>query len=88
MRIASGAGTGCYTIAPSGAAQLLELCLPIGATPARIRAGLLQVDWDNTGIDVEASRHFPSLRAYAAIPPLAVAMNDLKLSTIRGPANE
>jgi GR25 family glycosyltransferase involved in LPS biosynthesis len=84
-RIASGAGTGCYSIAPSGAARLLAACLPIGNVPARMRAGNLILDWDNTGIDVEASRHFRELRAFATIPPLAVAMNDGALSTIRGP---
>jgi GR25 family glycosyltransferase involved in LPS biosynthesis len=85
VRIGGGAGTGCYAIAPGGAAKLLKLCLPIGAQPTKITVGNLRLDWDNTGIDVEAARHFRDLRAFAALPPLAAARNELATSTIRGP---
>jgi GR25 family glycosyltransferase involved in LPS biosynthesis len=77
----SSAGAACYTLSASGARRLLERCLPIGA------AGALWVEnpatpWDNTAIDVELARHYPALRAFVAVPPLAISPNVYAQSTI------
>ena len=79
----SAAGIGCYSITPAGAAHLLERCLPIGNAMAEYatRPG---TGWENTGIDVEMSRHYAKQNAFLAMPPLALAQNDHETSTIRG----
>jgi GR25 family glycosyltransferase involved in LPS biosynthesis len=90
-RLISLAATACYVVSPAGAASLLRLCLPIGRVPADLyNDGSLGIAWINGGIDVEMSRHFRALDAFVAMPPLAVAINDLTASSIRGqqPAGE
>jgi GR25 family glycosyltransferase involved in LPS biosynthesis len=79
----SAAGIGCYSLSPTGAAHLLEHCLPIGIAMAEYatRPG---TGWENTGIDVEMSRHYAAMAAFVAVPPLALAPNDQEASTIRG----
>jgi GR25 family glycosyltransferase involved in LPS biosynthesis len=79
----SAAGIGCYSITPAGAAHLLARCLPIGTAMAEYatRPG---TGWENTGIDVEMSRHYAGMAAFVAVPPLALAPNDQEASTIRG----
>jgi GR25 family glycosyltransferase involved in LPS biosynthesis len=82
LPLASAAGLGSYTISPRGAARMLKACLPIGNTmaPYALQAG---VGWENSGLDVEMSRHYAKLRSFIAIPPLALAINDHNMSTIR-----
>ena len=79
----SAAATACYSISPQGARKMLDACLPIGNTPAEYvaRPG---VGWSNTGLDVEMARHYGDMNAYLALPPLALAPNDMSQSTIRG----
>jgi GR25 family glycosyltransferase involved in LPS biosynthesis len=83
LPLVSAAGTGCYSISPSGAARMLASCLPIGDAPAEF-AAKPGVRWTNTGLDVEMSRHYAGQRAFLAMPPLALAPNDQANSTIRG----
>jgi GR25 family glycosyltransferase involved in LPS biosynthesis len=80
----SGSGTACYSISPAGAAKLLRALLPFGDQGLTIGAGNYAIEWSNTGLDVEMSKAFPTMRAFVAIPPLATSINDLSLSTIRG----
>jgi hypothetical protein len=79
----SAAGTGCYSVSPSGAARILADCLPIGAVPAVYLEGL-DKNWANSGIDVELCRHYTDWRAFVSVPFLAIGDNDQQLSTIRG----
>jgi len=83
LPLVSAAGIGCYSVSPAGAARLLDLCLPMGTEMAgyATRPG---TGWENTGIDVEMSRHYAGLAAFVAVPPLALAPNDQEASTIRG----
>jgi glycosyl transferase family 25 len=81
LPLRSSAGAACYTLSVSGARRLLERCLPLGGEgaawaedPARQR--------DNTAIDVEMARHYPALRAFIAVPPLAISPNVHEQSTI------
>lgn len=84
-RLVSLAAAACYVVSPDGAARLLRLCLPIGRQPGDLyNDGSKAIAWINGGIDVEISRHLPGLQAFVAIPPLAVAVNDLATSSIRG----
>lgn len=83
LPLLSAAGIGSYSLSPRGAARLLSMCLPIGNTQARF-AVEDQLGWNNTGIDVEMARHYAKLRAYIAVPPLAVTPNEFAKSTIRG----
>jgi GR25 family glycosyltransferase involved in LPS biosynthesis len=75
-------GTACYSVSPIGAARLLAASLPIGAQPipAPLQPGVALA---NTGIDVELSRHYPQLRAFAAVPPLAVTLIDPAATTVQ-----
>lgn len=79
----SAAGICCYSVSPSGAARMLADCLPIRGEAAEYLAKTGK-SWNNTGIDVEMSRHYPKWRAYVAMPPVAVSYNDQSTSTIRG----
>jgi glycosyl transferase, family 25 len=77
----SSAGAACYTLSVAGARRLLARCLPIGAACAAW-AENPAVAWDNTAIDVEMARHYPTLRAFVAVPPLAISPNVVAQSTI------
>jgi len=83
LRLIAAAGTGCYALSPHGAAALLAACLPVGAEPAHY-APNPDNTWANSGLDVEVCRHYATLDAYFALPPLAVSPNDRSASTIRG----
>lgn len=79
------AGTASYSLSPGGAAKLLQLCLPFGATSLVVTTDPgRSVEWSNGGLDVELSRHYRDLRAFVSVPPLSVSSNELPLSTIRG----
>ncbi|GAN69563.1 glycosyltransferase family 25 protein [Acetobacter orleanensis] len=83
LRLASAAGLGLYSVSPKGAHYLLQKCLPIVGCPASY-APDTNMAWANTGLDVEMSRHYQSLNAYVAYPPMAFMLNDHINSTIRG----
>ena len=85
LALISLAAAACYVVSPAGAARLLQLCLPLGRVESELyNDGSTGMVWFNGGIDVEMSRHYPTLRAFVAMPPLAVAINDLTTSSIRG----
>ncbi len=83
LRLSSAAGLCCYSITQAGARRLPAACLPIGAEPASY-VPKPPITWANSGIDIEACRHYTSSAAYLALPPLAMAMNVQAMSTIRG----
>lgn len=83
LPLASVAGTGFYTISPQGARKLLDKCLPLMQHNAKY-AKDTSVPWFNTGIDVEMSRHYEDMNAYLSFPPMALMINDMENSTIRG----
>jgi len=80
----SAAGLLCYSISPQGAAHILSQCLPVGNEVATYLVKIKDRHWLNSGIDVELSRHYARLRAFIALPLLAVGKNDQTASTIRG----
>jgi glycosyl transferase family 25 len=83
--LSSSAGAACYTLSVSGARRLLDRCLPLGAEFA-VWAENRATRWYNTAIDVEMARHYPTLRAYVAVPPLAISPNVPARSTVRSGA--
>ena len=58
-------------------------CLLLRGRPSVYAANEKYV-WNNTGIDVELSRHYAGPGAYVSVPLLAVTPNDRNRSTIRG----
>ncbi|ONG54717.1 hypothetical protein BKE38_10130 [Pseudoroseomonas deserti] len=82
--LASAAGLGLYSVSPQGARKLLRRCLPLSGQPARYARDLAQT-WRNTALDVELSRHYAGLRAFLAVPVMAVMINDETMSTILNP---
>jgi glycosyl transferase family 25 len=82
VALESCAGICGYSVSPQGAARLLERCLPIGNTAARLltRPGKL---WPKTGLDVEMSRHHAAMASFACLPPLALTRNDHATSTVQ-----
>lgn len=83
FKLHSAAALVAYSISPQGAARMLAACLPIGAAQAPYAANPA-LGWRNSGLDVEMSRHYPTLDAFVSMPPLAMAPNDQSASTIRG----
>jgi glycosyl transferase family 25 len=79
----SAAAIAFYSISPAGAKRMLEACLPIGNEAAEYVARPGST-WANTALDVEMARHYADMTAYLALPPLALAPNDMNRSTIRG----
>jgi glycosyl transferase, family 25 len=83
VRLRQALGLVCYSLSPAGARKLRDFCLPIRFMKVPFRAtkgGLMP----NIGIDVMMSAQFPSLKAFACLPPLVVAHYDWAASTIRG----
>ncbi|OUJ03306.1 glycosyltransferase family 25 protein [Acetobacter cibinongensis] len=83
LPISSVAGLGFYTISPKGADKMLRRSLPLRGILAPY-AEDENISWDNTGIDVELSRHYGALNAFISFPPTAIMINDETNSTIRG----
>ena len=74
-------GTPCYTISPRGATNLLRASFPL--TPFEVFFPGLNRSIPNNGIDMPMNRCYPSLRALAAFPPLALTTNFRERSTIQ-----
>ncbi|MCX2562343.1 glycosyltransferase family 25 protein [Acetobacter farinalis] len=83
LPLASAAGIGLYSVSPQGAQKLLDKCLPLANHKAKY-AKDTSVSWSNTGLDVEMSRHYEDMNAYLSFPPMALMINDMENSTIRG----
>lgn len=83
LPLASAAGIGFYSVTPRGAQKLLDACLPLRGKLARYGSDT-SIGWQNSGLDIEMSRHYENLKAYVSYPPLATMINDSAYSTIRG----
>lgn len=81
--VSSAAGLGLYSISPKGADKMLRYSLPLRGIAAPF-AENENTGWNNTGIDVELSRHYGALNAFISFPPAAIMINDELNSTIRG----
>lgn len=74
-------GIPAYTVSPAGARRLQATCFPL--TPFRLRFPLHPQDNENNGLDIAMNRAYPSLVAYACLPPLAATPNERASSTIQ-----
>lgn len=74
-------GIAAYSVSPSGAARLMQFCLPL--RPMQLYYHGLQRALPNTGIDNMMCALLPQMKAYASFPPLAVPENDVANSSVQ-----
>lgn len=74
-------GTPCYTVSPRGADHFLRASFPL--TPFEVFFPGLNRAIPNNGIDMPMNRAYPSLRAFASLPPLALTVNERSQSTVQ-----
>jgi glycosyl transferase, family 25 len=71
-------GMHCYSISPNGAQKILSSIRPLRnmrvVTPIR--------EFNNLSLDVMMNNFYPSLNCYAAMPPVALTINDKSVSSI------
>jgi glycosyl transferase family 25 len=80
FRLLSAFGTISYSISPSGAKRLRDLCFPLKQDNIEIPG--LRRNVTNLGIDIVLNKHYRELRAYACFPPLVWTENDKTRSDI------
>ncbi len=85
VRLLGVFGTPCYSISPHGAGRLSELCFPLRREPIPVPS--LGRTLRNANIDTLMSKHYRSLKAYAALPPLVWTENDKRASDIHSRAS-
>ncbi|MFT8474424.1 glycosyltransferase family 25 protein [Acetobacter orientalis] len=70
-----------YSISPKGAQKLLDYCTPI-TNMQTFYPGLNRLK-ENTGIDDMMANYYDKMQSFVSFPPLVIAKNDLKNSTIQ-----
>lgn len=80
VRLLGVFGIPCYSISPQGARRLSELCFPLRREPVPVRS--LGRNLRNATLDILMNKHYRSLKAYVAIPPLVWTENDKRASDI------
>ncbi len=80
IRVLGVFGRPCCSISPHGARRLGELCFPLRRE--RIPIPSLGRNLRNTNFDTLMNKHYGSLNAYVAIPPLVWTENDKRASDI------
>ena len=63
-----------YSISPRGAQALKSACFPIRETEIYFPGIDRRIP--NVGIDVGMNQTYPSMKAYAAFPPLVITKNE------------
>jgi glycosyl transferase, family 25 len=82
LRLDKCFGLPCYSVSPTGAAKLLQLCWPPRAKAIYVPG--LKNNWIlNDGIDKLAMAAYPQINAFVALPPLAVTPNRNEKSLTR-----
>lgn len=81
FRLIQASGTMAYSISPSGARILREVCLPVRNTPVYFPG--FQNWIPNVGPDVTLSAVYRNIRAFVSFPPLVVTPHDQIASTIK-----
>ena len=71
-------GMHCYSISQNGAKKFLSIICPL----RNMRVVTSIREFDNRGLDAMMNNFYPSLSCYAAIPPVALTINDKGVSTI------
>ena len=70
MKLRHQFGTLCYSVSPAGARRLIDFCLPL--KPGFLKFTDFPITIENIGIDCAMNGAFPTMNAYACIPPLVV----------------
>lgn len=73
-------GTHAYSITPAGAQRMLDACLPMTDRLVRFFDGSV---YAATSVDTDMNTAYRALRAYACLPPLALAENHTESSSTR-----
>jgi GR25 family glycosyltransferase involved in LPS biosynthesis len=81
LRLRNSFGLMAYTISPTGAKSMMEICLPLQDT--LIEFDGFGVVIENKTIDAIMNRAYPRLKAYVCMPPLAVSENWHETSNTR-----
>jgi GR25 family glycosyltransferase involved in LPS biosynthesis len=80
LRLLGAFGTVCYSVSPSGAARLRDLCFPLRHEIISVPG--LGRDLPNYGIDTVMNKHYRSLNSYVSFPPLVWTENDKAISDV------
>jgi glycosyl transferase, family 25 len=78
VRLRHAFGSMAYSVSPTGARALLELCLPLSRQFIRFEG--FGIGIPNNGIDCMMLSAYPKLKAYVCMPPLAVSENRQDIS--------
>ncbi len=78
IRLRHAFGTMAYSLSPSGARSLMDLCLPLGRRFIHFEG--FGIGIPNNGIDCMMNTAYPKLKSYVCMPPLAVAENRQDIS--------
>jgi GR25 family glycosyltransferase involved in LPS biosynthesis len=81
LRLRHSFGIMAYTVSPSGAKSLMDICLPLRDT--LITFAGYEVVIENKTIDAMMNQAYPRLKAYVCMPPLAVSENRHETSNTR-----
>jgi glycosyl transferase, family 25 len=73
-----------YSISPSGARTLLQLCTPVSNRPVHLPA--LNRAFPNKDLGIAVLEFLPQINAFASFPPLVISKNDHAISTLLAPA--
>jgi GR25 family glycosyltransferase involved in LPS biosynthesis len=82
IRLRHAFGSLAYSVSPTGAAALLEHCLPLARKFIRFEG--FGIGIPNNGIDCIMLGAYPTLKAYFCMPPLAVSENRHEISHTHG----
>ena len=78
IRLRHAFGSLAYSVSPTGAKALLELCLPLARR--FIQFDGFGIGIPNNGIDCMMNTAYPKLKSYVCMPPLAVSENRQDIS--------
>ena len=81
FRLHRAFGLCCYSISPSGARALKDLCLPLRNMNVFFPG--LNCFLVNSSFDVMTSEMYPKINAFLSFPPLVINMNDHAVSTVQ-----
>lgn len=82
LRLRHSFGVMAYTISPSGARNIMKICLPL--SNRLIDFPGFGVVVENRTIDAAMNAAYPKIKAFACVPPLAMSENRHETSTVQG----
>lgn len=86
FRLLAAFGIICYSISPSGARTLFQLCTPVSNRPVQVPA--VNRAYANKDLGIGVLEFLPRLNAFASFPPLVISRNDHATSTLLAPEGQ